>query len=162
MFKDAMLTESMEDYLEMFYRIVDKQGYIRSVDLSAAIKVRPSSVTRMLQKLHEAGFIIYEKYRNIALTDKGLTYGRFLVWRDETLKSFLRLFGGEYGIAEQVEGIEHYITPSTMRIFQNLIFYFKEAPEKVSGIDKFQNQRIYPEGEDLVKLRAWLFRHNTD
>jgi hypothetical protein len=59
-----------------------------SVYLSAAIKVRPSSVTRMLQKLHEAGFIAYEKYRNITLTDKGLVYGRFLVWRDETLKSF--------------------------------------------------------------------------
>jgi Mn-dependent DtxR family transcriptional regulator len=162
MFKDAMLTESMEDYLEMFYRIVEKQGYIRSVDLSAAIKVRPSSVTRMLQKLHEAGFIIYEKYRNIALTDKGLTYGRFLVWRDETLKNFLRLFGEEYGIEEQVEGIEHYITPLTMRLFQHLIFYFKEVPERVSGMDKFQNQRIYPEGEDLAKLRAWLFRHNMD
>lgn len=162
MSKEAMLTESMEDYLEMFYRIVEKQGYIKSVDLSAAIKVRPSSVTRMLQKLHEAGFITYEKYRNIALTDKGLAYGRFLVWRDETLKNFLQLFGGEYGIEEQVEGIEHYITPSTMRIFQNLIFYFKEVPERVSGMDKFQNQRIYPEGEDLAKLRAWLFRHNMD
>lgn len=162
MSKDAMLTESMEDYLEMFYRIVAKQGYIRSVDLSAAIKVKPSSVTRMLQKLHEAGFIIYEKYRNIALTDKGLTYGKFLVWRDETLTGFFKLFDGEYGIEEQVEGIEHYITPLTMRIFQNLIFYFKETPERLAGITKFQSQRIYPEGEDLGKLRAWLFRHTID
>ena len=124
--------------------------------------MRPSSVTRMLQKLHEAGFIAYEKYRNITLTDKGLAYGRFLVWRDETLKSFLRLFGGGDGIEEQVEGIEHYLTPMTMRIFQNLIFYFKEEQGRISGMDKFQNQRIYPDGEDLWKLRAWLFRHNTD
>jgi Mn-dependent DtxR family transcriptional regulator len=162
MSKESTLTESMEDYLEMFYRIVEKQGYIRSADLSAAIKVRPSSVTRMLQKLHEAGFIVYEKYRNIALTDKGLSYGRFLVWRDETLKIFMRLFGEGYGIEEQIEGIEHYITPLTMRIFQNLIFYFREAPERLTEIKKFQNQRIYPEGENLAKLRAWLFRHNTD
>jgi Mn-dependent DtxR family transcriptional regulator len=162
MMSKEMLTESMEDYLEMFYRIVEKQGYIKSVDLSTAIKVRPSSVTRMLQKLHEAGFIIYERYRNIALTDKGLAYGRFLVWRDETLKNFMRLFGGGYGIEEQVEGIEHYITPLTMRIFQNLIFYFRESPERLIGMNKFQNQRIYPEGEDLAKLRAWLFRHTID
>jgi Mn-dependent DtxR family transcriptional regulator len=161
MSKDAMLTESMEDYLEMFYRIVEKQGYVRSADLSVAIKVKPSSVTRMLQKLHEAGFITYEKYRNIALTDKGLAYGRFLVWRDETLKNFLRLLGGDYGIEEQVEGIEHYITPSTMRIFQTLIFYFKEDSERLTGLVKFLDQRIYPEGVDLAKLRAWLFRHDA-
>lgn len=159
---DVMLTESMEDYLEMFYRIVEKQGYIRSSDLSAAIKVKPSSVTRMLQKLHEAGFIAYEKYKNISLTNKGLTYGRFLVWRDDTLRHFFLLFGTELGIEEQVEGIEHYITPITMRIFQNLIFYFKEDPKRLADLVKFESQRIYPEGEELAKLRAWLFRHDTD
>jgi Mn-dependent DtxR family transcriptional regulator len=56
----SMLTESMEDYLEMFYRIVEKQGYVRGADLSAAIKVNPSSVTRMLQRLDNAGFISYQ------------------------------------------------------------------------------------------------------
>ena len=162
MSKDVILTESMEDYLEMFFRIVEKQGFIRSSDLSAAIKVKPSSVTRMLQKLHEAGFITYEKYRNISLTDKGLAYGRFLVWRDETMSNFLRSFGGDFGVAEQVEGIEHYITPPTMRIFQNLIFYFREDPERFKDLAKFKSQRIYPEGEDLFKLRAWLFKHNSD
>jgi Mn-dependent DtxR family transcriptional regulator len=150
----------MEDYLEMFYRIVEKQGYIRSADLSSAIHVKPSSVTRMLQKLHEAGFIAYERYRNISLTDKGLAYGRFLVWRDETLKSFLRLFG-DFGVEEQVEGIEHYITPSTMRTFQNIIFYFKEDPSRINELGKYKNQRIYPDGEELTKLRAWLFQHNN-
>ncbi|HEX2952990.1 MAG TPA: transcriptional regulator MntR [Bacillota bacterium] len=159
---DVMLTESMEDYLEMFYRIVERQGYIRSSDLSAAIKVKPSSVTRMLQKLHEAGFIAYEKYKNISLTQKGLTYGRFLVWRDETLKHFLQLFETQIGIEEQVEGIEHYITPQCMRVFQNLIFYFKEDPKRLADLAKFGNQRMYPEGEDLKKLRAWLFRHGTE
>jgi Mn-dependent DtxR family transcriptional regulator len=162
MLNDSMLTESMEDYLEMFYQIVERQGYIRAADLSAAIKVNPSSVTRMLQKLHDAGFITYEKYRNISLTDKGLTYGRFLVWRDGTLKEFLQLFKANVGIEEQVEGIEHYITPATMKIFQNLVFYFKEQNNRLAELEKFQNQRLYPENEELSKLRAWLFRHNKE
>ena len=162
MLKEMMLTESMEDYLEKFYCIVEKQGYIRSSDLSAAIKVQPSSVTRMLQKLHEAGFIMYERYRNIALTSKGLTYGRFLLWRDETLKTFLSLFGAESGIGEQVEGIEHYITPTTMKIYQCLIYYFNEDPGRFGEMEKFLRQRYYPEGEDLARLRTWLFRHNKD
>jgi Mn-dependent DtxR family transcriptional regulator len=162
MSNDLKLTEGMEDYLEMFYRIIEKQGYIRASDLSTAIKVNPSSVTRMLQRLHDAGFITYQKYHNITMTDKGLTYGRFLVWRDETLNEFLRFFKANVGIAEQVEGIEHYITPATMKVFQSLIFFFKEHHEFFKELEKYQNQRLYPENEELGKLRAWLFKHNND
>jgi Mn-dependent DtxR family transcriptional regulator len=161
MVNDIMLTESMEDYLEMFYRIIEKQGYIKASDLSAAICVNPSSVTRMLKRLHDAGFISYQKYHHISMTDKGLTYGRFLVWRDGILKEFLALFNSHAGIEQQVEGIEHYITPTTMKVFQNLIFFFKEHPEYFKELEKYQNQRLYPENEELGKLRAWLFKHGN-
>lgn len=157
-----MLTESMEDYLEMFYRIVERQGYIRASTLSEAINVQPSSATRMLQKLHKAGYISYEKYRDIALTSQGLVYGRFLVWRDETLNCFFRLFDETNGVVEQVEGVEHYITPVTMKIFQMLIFYFREDPQRLAAMTKYKSQYLYPEGENLTNLRAWLFQHEQD
>lgn len=156
-----MLTASMEDYLEMFYRIVVKQSYIRPVDLSKAVQVRPSSVTRMIQKLDEAEFITYQKYRNIALTEKGLRYGRFLVWRDETLKEFLHLVKSNTAVAEQVEGIEHYITPPTMKIFSHLVTYFQQHPENLKELETLQIQTTYPDTEELGKLCAWLFRHDT-
>jgi Mn-dependent transcriptional regulator len=159
--KDAMLTASMEDYLEMFYRIVVKQSYIRPVDLSKAVQVRPSSVTRMIQKLDEAELITYQKYRNIALTDKGLRYGQFLVWRDETLKEFLHLLRSTAAVAEQVEGIEHYITPPTMKIFSSLVSYFRQHPENLKELEQLQSRNSYPDHEDLSRLRAWLFRHDS-
>ena len=155
-----MLTESMEDYLEMFYRIYSRQGYVRPIDLSAAIGVQPSSVTRMIQKLHEADFITYEKYRNISLTPVGLQYGQFLVWRDETLKEFLYLFGDQAGIEEQVEGIEHYLTPQTMCIFRNLLSFFKAHPQELEGFLAIRQGRAYPDGHELGLLRAWLFKHS--
>lgn len=160
MSKEMLLTESMEDYLEMFFRIVSKQGYIRPVDLSNAINVKPSSVTRMIQKLDEAGFIKYEKYRNIALTEKGLIYGRFLVWRDEKLKEFFRLSKENVKVEEQVEGVEHYITPATMRFIRKLIIYFSSNPERVQELEGVQCHSDYPDQEDLRCLRAWLFRHS--
>jgi len=158
--KEIKLTESMEDYLEMFYRIVKKQKYIRPVDLSEAIKVRPSSVTRMIRKLDEAGFITYEKYRNIALTLKGMRYGKFLVWRDETLKEFFRLVNAGVGLEEQIEGIEHYLTPATMGIIRNLILYFRSHPDMLKDLAGFSKQSMYPDHEHLNQLRAWLFHHS--
>lgn len=157
---EMVLTESMEDYLEMFYRIVSEQGYIRPVDLSNAINVKPSSVTRMIQKLDEAGFIKYEKYRNIALTEKGMVYGRFLVWRDEKLKEFFRLSRENVRVEEQVEGVEHYITPATMMFIHKLIIYFSSNPERVQELEKVECPTDYPNREDLRYLRAWLFRHS--
>lgn len=156
------LTESMEDYLEMFFRIVANQGYIRPVDLSKAINVKPSSVTRMIQKLDETGFITYAKYRNIALTELGMTYGRFLVWRDETLKEFLRLSKDNVSVEEQVEGIEHYMTPATMGFIRNLILYFREDPDRMQALERISSRTGYPDQEDLQYLRAWLFRHDED
>src|SRR5690554_3687921 len=146
-----LLTESMEDYLEMFFRIVSKQGYIRPVDLSNAINVKPSSVTRMIQKLDGAGFIKYEKYRNIALTEKGLIYGRFLVWRDEKLKEFFRLSKENVKVEEQVEGVEHYITRPKLGFIGNLIIIFISIPKGwksletvncISGYRNIKNRRF--------------------
>lgn len=157
-----MLTESMEDYLEIIYRLIKKKGYVRAADIAEALHIQPSSVTRMIQKLDEENYIKYEKYRNIALTDKGERIGRFLVWRDEMLKKFLTLLKVKTGIEEQVEGIEHYITPPTMCLFRNLVKYFQDHPECLEELKEMNEFKEYPEGEDLKDLRAWLFRHEVN
>lgn len=157
-----MLTESMEDYLEMIYRLTQAKGYVRAVDLAEQLKVQASSVTRMVQKLHEADFVYYEKYRNIGLTPSGEHYGRFLIWRDRVLKDFLRLLDADLGIEEQVEGMEHYITPTTMSLIRNLIAFFTADPQALKALWSLQKHSSYPDGEVLPYLRAWDFRHTTD
>lgn len=157
-----MLTESMEDYLEMIFRLVEQKGYVRAVDLSEALQFQASSITKMIQKLDEAGFINYEKYRNIALTPKGVQYGQFLVWRDTTLKKFLRLLNSQTGIEEQVEGMEHYITPKTMQLIYNLISFFKSNPEALQEFHALQHENLHEKDDGLEQLRAWEFRHTEE
>ncbi|MCR3922112.1 MAG: transcriptional regulator MntR [Firmicutes bacterium] len=154
-----MLTESMEDYLEMIYRLVKEKGYVRAVDLSEALQFQASSITKMIQKLDEFGFIKYEKYRNIALTPKGEEYGSFLMWRDSTLKTFLHLLNAQSGIDEQVEGIEHYITPKTMELINNLITYFESNPKLLQSFHALQQNQVNEKEDGLEQLRAWEFRH---
>jgi Mn-dependent DtxR family transcriptional regulator len=157
-----MLTESMEDYLEMVYRLIEEKGYVRAVDLSEALQFQASSVTKMIQKLDEAGFIRYEKYRNIALTPLGIKYGKFLVWRDSTLKEFLKILNAQSGIEEQVEGIEHYITPKTMELISTLITYFRTHPDALEKFYALQKGSPESAEDNLDYLRAWEFRHGPD
>lgn len=157
-----ILTESMEDYMETIYRLSEEKGYVRAVDISESLNVQASSVTRMIQKLDEAGFVKYERYRNISLTPLGARYGRFLAWRDDTLKRFLRMLNADMGVNEQVEGIEHYITPDTMSLIANLLTYFTSSPGRLDELASLRECSRYPLEENLGELRAWEFRHHTD
>ena len=139
-----------------------EKGYIKVVDLAHCLKVKPSSVTRMIKKLDEAGFLTYEKYRNIALNEAGRRVGRFLVWRDQVLKEFLSILNSPVGVDEQVEGIEHYITPPTMSLIRSLLAYFRDGPQRLQELREIQSRPSYPDGESLEGLRRWLFRHQAD
>ncbi|MCL4425034.1 MAG: transcriptional regulator MntR [Firmicutes bacterium] len=153
-----MLTESMEDYLEMIYRLFEERGYVRAIELAQALQVQPPSATRMIQKLDEEGFIRYERYRNISLTQRGLEIGRFLVWRDQVLRDFLVTLSGKNDVHDQVEGIEHYITPWTMGWIRNLVNFLRANPQHIHQVRQSQTDD-YPGNEDLRELRAWNFRH---
>ena len=64
-------SESAEDYLERIYELIEDKGYARMVDIARTLRIRQASVTQMVQKLGETGFVRYEKYRGLVLTTKG-------------------------------------------------------------------------------------------
>lgn len=55
--EQAALTDSMEDYVEMLYRLSLGGQEVRLHDLAAALHVRPPSASRMAQKLARRGFL---------------------------------------------------------------------------------------------------------
>ena len=61
----------MEDYLEIISELVELKGYATTLDISRYMNVSAPSVTKMLQRLDEGGFLEYEKYHGINLTKKG-------------------------------------------------------------------------------------------
>jgi Mn-dependent DtxR family transcriptional regulator len=75
----AVLTPTMEDYLQTIYLLSGERGYAHVRDIADSINVLPSSVTRMIKKIDKAGFGIYEKYRGINLTLKGTKIAEALV-----------------------------------------------------------------------------------
>jgi len=61
----------MEDYLEVILELVELKGYATTLDISRYMNVSAPSVTKMLQRLDENGYLEYEKYHGINLTQKG-------------------------------------------------------------------------------------------
>jgi len=64
--------ERVEEYLEAIYDIQEKEKrVVRTNELAKVLNVKPSSVTEMLVKLKEKGYIEYQPYYGATLTKKG-------------------------------------------------------------------------------------------
>ena len=61
----------LEDYLETIYHLVQDKGYASTVEIAERLQVSPSSVSSMLKNLANGGYLDYEPYRGMKLTERG-------------------------------------------------------------------------------------------
>ncbi len=139
------LTASMEDYLEMIYRLSQENGYTRVNELADSLNVQPPSVTNMIQKLNKKNLLDYEKYGMIHLTDKGEKLGKYFLERHNAVKEFLSLIGATENLQKDVETIEHYISLSNFRVISTLVAFMKEHSQFLTQYHEYKN-RCNPSG----------------
>ena len=120
---DSNLTSSMEDYLEMIIRLKEKQPFVRINELANNLNVRPSSASKMVTKLSQEGFLEYQKYGIITLTELGKQWGEYFIYRHQVLNNFLCLLNNSHNELEQVEKIERFLNKKTI---DNLALLTKE------------------------------------
>ena len=135
-------SQSAEDYLERIHELFEEKGYARVVDIASSLKVKQASVTSMVQKLAEAGYLKYEKYRGLILTDKGREVARKIQNRHATLSRFFSLFGlSAETQKEDIEGIEHHLSPDTVAVLADLAQFFEQNPETLRLFEKSRGKR---------------------
>ena len=127
------LTTAMEDYLEMIARL-QQRGSVRSGELSKMLHVKPSSVTKMVQQLDQAGYLQSEKYGAICLTEKGKELSGYLLYRHDVLHRFLCALNHTENELEQVEKIEHFLNHVTIENLHRLTEQLEQA-EEASDMD---------------------------
>lgn len=138
--EDNSLTASMEDYLEMIYRLSINTGFTRINELSKALNVQPPSATKMVQKLTELKLLKYEKYGIVLLEEEGKKLGEVLLNRHNIIESFLRILDITEGeILYETEKIEHTISKETTICFQDFIEFMKNNPSIVDEFKVYKN-----------------------
>jgi Mn-dependent DtxR family transcriptional regulator len=120
---------AVEDYLERILELINSKGYARVVDIASALQISQASVTNMVQRLGTEGLLKYEKYRGLVLTASGEKLARNIAHRHKLLTDFLKLLGlSERVIYHDVEGMEHHISPPTLRAIQALTAQLRRRP----------------------------------
>ena len=84
-----MSQKSTEDYLKAFYDLSRNGTAVSTTEISRTLKVAPASVTEMLKKLSENGYVNYSPYHGSSLTEKGFEEAQKIARKHRLLERFL-------------------------------------------------------------------------
>lgn len=106
-----MASSTVENYLKALYTLANDSGEISLSELSAHLGVSKPTVNSMVKTLKQEGWVKYEKYKPLKLTDKGRRAAALIVRKHRLTEMFLvekMGFGWEevHEIAEQVEHVK--------------------------------------------------------
>ena len=149
----SMRKTTIEEYVETIYEIQNQKKKDHTNDVASPLNKKPASVTEirnisvenielvteMFNKLTDEGYIFYEKYNGVILTDKGKNIAIMLKKRHETLRYFLELLGVDKEIANNDAcRIEHNVNPQTVKKLRKFIEYAKRENACSRWLDHFK------------------------
>lgn len=110
------MTQSLEDYLETIFLIIQDKKLARVKDVSEKISVRKPSVINAVKELEQRGYVVHEKYGHIELTEEGMREAKKIYKIHTLIRDFLiRILGVSEETAEQDAcKIEHVISSETL------------------------------------------------
>ena len=125
----------LEDYLEVIYHLIQDKGYASTVAIAESLRVKPPTVSSMLQRLAAKDYLVHERYRGIKLTDKGARIAKSVIARHSIVSELLLMLGVEDEVAYQdTEGIEHHLQPVTIRKVEGLVDFLRKNPKLLRAI----------------------------
>jgi len=128
-------SRAQEDYLEQIHNLIAEKGYARVIDVAKNLGLAQASVTNMIQRLDADGLVHYEKYRGVTLSEEGEGIALAIIRRHESLATFLELFGlDDATIYEDVEGMEHHMSPATLAAIIGLTAELERQPALIKRV----------------------------
>lgn len=134
----ANRSESTEDHLERIQELIEQKGYARVADLASSLNLSTSAVSNMVRRLARRGFVNYERYRGFTLTASGRQVAQHVKARHQILTEFLQLLGLDSEVINrEVEDIEHHLRPETLKMFSQLVAFWRRHPAQLKSFRDF-------------------------
>ena len=83
------LTKSLEEYISTIYILEETNKKIRVTDIATKMLITKPSVNRALKNLREKGYVNFEPYTDITLTDEGREVAQEISKKYDIVKIFL-------------------------------------------------------------------------
>ena len=159
------LSPVLENYLEIIFHQEIREGAARASSIAEAAGVSRSTVTSTLKALKSMGYVDYEPYSLVHLTEAGMHIGRDIAHRHIVIQEFFqhilqlgqvaaqadRLLVHGHLIREVACELEHVIPPDVIRRLGQFVLYLR------SREDDWKNWQ-----EDYKEIRLEHIQSNTD
>ncbi len=66
-----MITREREDYLKTIYKLQQEESPVRTNSIARLLNVEPASVTGIVKRLAQLGYLEHQPYRGVVLTQSG-------------------------------------------------------------------------------------------
>jgi DtxR family transcriptional regulator, Mn-dependent transcriptional regulator len=109
----ATPSPAVQNYLKAIHRLGGPDQMVSPIDIANLLKVRAPSVTGMLKRLAESGWIDYEPGTGARLTKSGLAEALRVIRRHRLVETFLsQVLGLDWSeVDAEAEALEHSISP---------------------------------------------------
>jgi DtxR family Mn-dependent transcriptional regulator len=126
-----MVAEVAEQYLKIIYKLTEEGGTAKTTDIASALDVAPASVTEMLHKLSELGYVKHMPYKGVALKPKGRRIATKVLRKHRLLERFLADFVGISGRSthEQACKMEHVLTDEVEHNLCRMMHHPAKCPD---------------------------------
>ncbi|MEM0349115.1 MAG: metal-dependent transcriptional regulator [Candidatus Caldarchaeum sp.] len=127
-----------EEYLEAVYEILQRrEGRVRPVDVAKALNVAPSTVKKVITRLCEKGYLRYQPYKVLELTEEGFAKVRQLKHRHDTVSRLFQAIGLDELSAEvEAERMEHSLSETSTAVLEALLNTLESDEEVLRRVRK--------------------------
>lgn len=125
-------SRAVQDYLKAIHADGGADRTVSPVEIAGRLQVRAPSVTGMLKRLADAGWIDYGPGKGAKLTEAGIAEARRVIRRHRLVELFLtRVLGLDWSeVDTEAEALEHAISP---RLEQAIAAHLGEPLEDPHG-----------------------------
>ena len=125
------ISENIEEYLEVLYKFGSKDAYVSTTTLSKELEIAPGSVTQMLKKLEDIGYIDYVPYQGASLTDEGTKIAQKITRKHRILERFLKdvLKIKDENLHHQACEMEHSLSDEAERAICHMLEHPDTCPD---------------------------------
>lgn len=124
------MTGNREDYIKTIYELGGEKQRIGTKSIAESLKISPPSVSEMIKKLVKEGYVEYQLYKGVKLTEKGrekavLIKKRHLLWEVFLVE---KLGYSWEDVHEEAEILEHITSPKLESLLEKYLDYPKACP----------------------------------
>ncbi len=158
------MTVNREDYLKAIYELGGEKNKVGTKNIATALEVAQPSVSEMIKKLVNEGYIEYELYKGVMLTPIGLERAKQIKKRHLLWEVFLvdKLGYDWEDVHAEAEVLEHVTSPKLEELLEKYLGYPNACPHGTPIENKEKTAKYISLNKTTLGGRVTIKRFEDD